>query len=239
MKNPTNLLVTLIVIFLVIVGVSYLGTSNTPKQAAPMTATTSVSLTAAFSCEDKTAFTAQFMSDDSLNILINNAIARKLPLSAGTGKVYEDATYKYAFAGEQAYVETKATGKMTNCSQPGTPVNFGDAGEGGGTNENMIAIVSDGIIGKWQSVDDASFTREFRSGAVVVDTYATSSGTRGTWKLFTKKQPLDVSFPIQADAIYLQMQLGDKLNFRINKVTPEELELTYMERGNTLRFKKI
>ncbi|MBI2610325.1 hypothetical protein HYW60_00090 [Candidatus Kaiserbacteria bacterium] len=42
-----------------------------------------------------------------------------------------------------------------------------------------------------------------------------------------------------APAFELQGTRADTLNFSVNKLTPEELELTYMDRGGVLRFTKV
>ncbi|MBI2613080.1 hypothetical protein HYW59_04755, partial [Candidatus Kaiserbacteria bacterium] len=59
----------------------------------------------------------------------------------------------------------------------------------------------------------------------------------------TKDNPITVAFPLVADKVYIQMTMqgtqGDTLNFSLNKLTPEELELTYMDRGGVLRFKSV
>ncbi|MBI5456944.1 hypothetical protein HY969_04385 [Candidatus Kaiserbacteria bacterium] len=126
-------------------------------------------------------------------------------------------------------------------SQDMAPWNWGDAGEGGGVKQDVTVIVGESIVGKWQSVDDASFVREFKTGGKVSDWSNGKVVSTGTYTVFSSEKPVTVSFPIQANAAYLQLTMqgtqADKLNFKVNKLTPEELELTYMDRGGVLRFK--
>ena len=123
------------------------------------------------------------------------------------------------------------------------PWNWGDAGEGAGDGQDLTAAVSANITGKWRSVDDAKFTREFRSDGTAVDAYEGTDKTSGTWKAFTKEAPLPVPFPLEDNTVYIQMTMAgtqaDTLNFKLAKLTLEELELIYMDRGGTLRFRSI
>ncbi|MCB9806457.1 hypothetical protein H6768_00850 [Candidatus Peribacteria bacterium] len=107
----------------------------------------------------------------------------------------------------------------------------------------MMAIQSN-IIGKWQSIDDQKFTREFQPDFEVVDTYDGIPDT-GIWTVYTGAYaPNEATFPVELDAGYIQLTFAEeegimKLNFKVEKLTPEELELTYMERGNILRFSRV
>ena len=53
----------------------------------------------------------------------------------------------------------------------------------------------------------------------------------------------EVPYPLEEGKVYIQMTLtgtqADTLNFKLVKLTPEELELIYMDRGGTLRFQSI
>lgn len=123
------------------------------------------------------------------------------------------------------------------------PWNWGDAGEGGGVKQDVVLIVSESIVGKWQSVDDVKFTREFKADGTAVDMYDNKNATSGTWKAFSKEAPFSVLFPLEDGAVYIQMTMqgtqADTLNFKLVKLTPEELELIYMDRGGTLRFVSV
>ncbi len=212
------------------------------KRAAQNEAT---ALSASMNCADGSHFVAEFPADDSLNILIDGNLVRKMPRVPGDGQRFEDSDYLYVFAGEEAQVTTKATQAITTCTQPfdanNAPMNFGDAGEGGGVKPDVSMIVGESIIGKWVSVDDAKFTREFKVGNVVTDLYDGKDATDGTSLVFTKDTaPNGLTVPLEENAAYMQLVMkgtpAETLNFKVGKLTPEELELVYLERGGVLRF---
>lgn len=125
------------------------------------------------------------------------------------------------------------------------PIQSSSSTDPGSVKQDAALIVSESIVGKWQSTDDAKFVREFKSGDVVVDSHDGKVVSEGKWVAFTKANaPLrSVAFPIDENAVYIQMTTSgteaDTLNFKVGKLTPEELELVYMERGGTLKFKFV
>lgn len=202
-------------------------------------------LTASFMCADgRTRFEASFIAADQLELLRDGVAFRTLSRVDGPGQRFEDDEYLYVFAGEEVTVTTKASGTSIVCSQPfdanNAPVNFGDRGEGGGERQDVVLIVSESIVGRWDSANDAQFSRQFNNGYEVVDIYGGEVVSRGTFAVFTRERPLSTSFPLEEGVVYVQLRMtgvqGETLNFKLNKLTPEELELTYMERGGVLRF---
>lgn len=162
------------------------------------------------------------------------------------GARYEGGNMVFVGAGEGVLL-TIGTATV-NCnpepSQEMAPFNWGDAGEGGGVKQDTSLIVTENMIGKWQSADDAKFVREFKAGDAVVDWYDNKKVSEGLWVAFTKdKAPKVFQYPMNDRSIYLQMTVSgtqaDTLNFTINKVTPEELELIYLDRGGVLKFKRV
>ena len=122
--------------------------------------------------------------------------------------------------------------------------NFGDDGdEGGSIKQDVSLIVSESIVGKWQDTTDTKFIREFKTAGVVVDSYENKEVARGSWQVFNKEKLLAVGFTLESGVTYLQLTMSGtqsaKLNFKLSKLTPEELELIYMERGGVLRFKSV
>ena len=111
--------------------------------------------------------------------------------------------------------------------------------------QDLVPIVSASIVGKWQSTDDAKFVREFKVDGKVTDRYENKTVTSGAWQVFTKDKPLSVAvaFALETDTAYLQIAESgsqtEKLNFKLVKLTPEELELVFMDRGGTLKFTRI
>ncbi len=102
--------------------------------------------------------------------------------------------------------------------------------------------VSQNLTGTWQSTQDAKFTREFKGDGSVVDLYGGQEQSNGAWEVFTKAHPLNVPFPLADNAAYVQIRTvgtSDTLNFSIASLTPDSLTLTYMDRGNTLAFRRV
>lgn len=161
----------------------------------------------------------------------------------GDGNHYEAGNVVFSGAGEEVMLAVGSESSVCNpvLNSEMAPWNWGDADEGGGAQQDVSLIVSESIVGKWQSVTDP-FVREFKTGGIVTDTYDGGEMTQGTWTLFTKEKPLTVPFPLDANVVYIRLAMsgmtGD-LHFKINKVTPEELELTYMDRGGVLRFTAV
>lgn len=205
-------------------------------------------LSASFMCADgKTRFVAEFPTADSVVISRDGVTVRTLPRVEGAGQRFEDSEYVYVFAGEEVEVTTKASASSVVCSQPSdpnlAPVNFGDKGEGGGVKQDTALIVSESIVGKWKSKEDPKFVREFKDGGMVVDWYDNEIVSEGTFTVFTKEKPLPVSFPLAEGTVYLQLTMSGsqatKLNFKLVKLTPEALDLVYMDRGGALSFTRV
>jgi len=106
---------------------------------------------------------------------------------------------------------------------------------------NDLAAVMSALVGKWRSMDDASFVREFASDGVSRDSYGTTT-TEGRWMAFTKQIP-DPAYTgtLEDNAVYVAIGETDtsSLYFRVVKLTANELEMTYLDRGNALRFVRI
>ena len=125
------------------------------------------------------------------------------------------------------------------------PWNWGDAGEGGGSvKQDTSLIVSESIVGKWQSTTDAKSVREFKADGTIIEWYDNKQVSSGLWVAYTKANaPKMVAFPIDESSVYLQLTekgtQADTLDFKITKLTPESLELIYMTRGGALTYKHI
>jgi hypothetical protein len=69
--------------------------------------------------------------------------------------------------------------------------------------------------------------------------------SRGTWQAFSAKKPAAaLSFALEADAVYIQETLANEMetnsyNFKVSRLTPDNLELNYMERMGTLTFNSV
>jgi hypothetical protein len=99
------------------------------------------------------------------------------------------------------------------------------------------------IVGMWQSTEDPRFTREIRNDGIAIDAYAGASTTsQGHWMVFTKEIP-DTSFTgaLEDGATYFSFSIdaSEKLYFKILKADADSLDLVYLDRGNTLSFKRV
>lgn len=203
-----------------------------------------------FICQDGSYFIAEFSPDFSrLNIVVDGVTERSVTRINTDNTLYEyrGEGYTYLFAGEEARV-TRPEGSGTVCSQPldpnNAPHNFGDQGEGAGSKQPDTAlVVMESIQGIWQSIDDPKFARQFKDNGVVIDTYEGQADTEGVWNTFTTDTGAVAPFPLEPGVVYLQLEMGggqeELLYFKVISLTPEELELAYMGRGNILRFTYI
>lgn len=129
-------------------------------------------LSASFVCKDGSDFKAEFPDASTVKIYSSNFLI--LPLVEGAGKRFENNDVTYVFAGEEVTVTNKKTNQTTTCEQlfdeSDAPVNFGDAGEGGGGKQDVALVVTENIVGKWQSSENQKFIREFRDDGTLVNT---------------------------------------------------------------------
>jgi len=167
-------------------------------------------------------------------------------ISSTAGARYEGSGIVFIGAGEGVQLTvgntTEICNPVPNSETP--PWNWGDAGEGGGVKQDASLIVSESILGKWQSVDDEKFVREFKAENKVDDIYEGKVVTSGMWVAYQKGvNAPEVPFPLEESTVYLQLTLtgsqADTLNFKLVKLSPDELELVYLDRGGVLRFKSV
>ena len=98
------------------------------------------------------------------------------------------------------------------------------------------------LVGKWQSADDEKFTRELRADGTVTDMYegAADATTAGNWYQITDVSQEPVEIPAVGDATFIKIQFeGVPLYFTVNSATETDLELTYLDRGGVMKFKRI
>lgn len=230
---------------LLIIGGWWLSTEYLPNQSAGSAADSY-----GYMCDNGSAFSMMPASDLSKVVL---APLDLKPIAAeGTlmhveslmGARFEGNGIAMTGAGEE--VRLDVNGKTLICnpvpSQDMAPWNWGDAGEGGGIKQDVALIVSESILGKWESTDDAKFAREFESGGRVVDFYDGEIQAEGGWTVFGGDSAPDTLIPYEADAVYIRITFagdtGNPLTFKVAKLTPEELSLVYMDRGGVLNFVK-
>lgn len=164
---------------------------------------------------------------------------------SASGAVYEGEGLIFAGVGETVTLTVGTAPAVTCNPKPSTemaPWNWGDPAEGAGSIQpNAALVVSESIMGTWQSVDDSKYSRAFKEGGVVEDWYEGKKVSSGMWVAFLKGiDAPEVPFPLEDGVVYLQLTMSgtqaDTLNFKVNKLTPEALELTYLDRGGVLRY---
>ena len=207
--------------------------------------------TYAYACDNGSEFTmtpASDMSSIEISAGSQGMFTGTATLAAvgPSGQRFEGNGIVFVGAGEG--VQLTVGSETTNCNpvpnMESPPWNWGDAGEGGGEKQDVALIVTESIQGKWQSIDDEKFVREFKAGDMVDDWHDGEVVSSGLWVAFEKGiNAPEVPYPLEDNAVYIQMTMtgtqADTLNFKVAKLTPEELELVYMDRGGVLRFKSI
>jgi hypothetical protein len=203
-----------------------------------------------FNCEDSTGFVAVFDTEmTKVDIVVAGELEYSFP-NIGDELVpyrFGNESKVYTFVGEEVVVADLVSETSKVCQQPfdqnNAPYNFGDAGEGGGEDNDPAAAVSANIIGSWKSNDDAKFIREFKAGGVVVDHYENVEPTNGTWTAFTMESGVETPFPLTAGSVYLSVVMDDfpeeVLYFELASLTAEKLELYFLGRAGVLSFTRV
>jgi membrane-bound inhibitor of C-type lysozyme len=241
MRN--KLIILGIIIVIAIITGLVAGNGGTPK---PTDAT--VENTLSFMCDDTSYFVAEFMSDKTLNILVDGNLVRTLMKEDVDRQQYDDETYSYIFAGEEATVANKEKRTIVTCNQPfdpnNAPYNFGDRGEGAGSYD-IAAVAQAQILGTWRSIEDPKFTRTFGAEGMVTDAYDGESSGADVFSIFTQgsDNAPDMIAPLEAGSAYVQIMTRTEprttMTYQLLAVTPDRLEMLYLDRGNTLVFEKV
>ena len=84
----------------------------------------------------------------------------------------------------------------------------------------------DKIIGEWKSLDDSKSMKVFEKGQISKEIYNGEIMSQGTWEL-TGESALRV------------LDNNEEYLFTILKLSDTELELSYLPRGNTLRYARV
>ena len=106
--------------------------------------------------------------------------------------------------------------------------------------------VATNIVGSWRSVDDQNYTIGVTADGKWTDTYkgtdASSTLTQtGTYTIFTNANP-DPKFDgtIVPGVVYVKVAEGSTVNyFSVIDASGNDLQLSYLARGNTLAFIRI
>ncbi len=104
-----------------------------------------------------------------------------------------------------------------------------------------ILIITEGIVGKWQSRDDEKYVREFTPHEVI-EWYDGEEVSRDPYTLFEGTEvPEFLVSHAEPYMVYLMIGTANNnpLMFSINTFNHERLETFYLSRGNMLRYTRI
>ncbi len=108
------------------------------------------------------------------------------------------------------------------------------------------AAVATNINGVWQSTDDPSYSVDITSSGKWTDDYKEAGATTtisetGTYTFFTSANPdPDFSGPLASGVVYLKLVEGpDTYFYSVLEATNNQLQLSYLARGNTLSFVRV
>lgn len=167
-----------------------------------------------------------------------------LVASRGVHARYEGGGMVLTGAGEEVTIQTESDTYICYPLPSATkaPWNWGDAGEGAATRPDLGRIIGESIVGLWKSTGDTSFERTFVVSGVLVDRFADGSIAEGTWDVLTD-QSIGAPFPMDANTAYLRIAMHDApeeaLIYRVNALTPESLELVFLDGSGTVRFERV
>lgn len=112
------------------------------------------------------------------------------------------------------------------------------------TNEddNVFALVPSQLAGAWESVDDLQSVREFTIEGDLIESYSSEIiGDIGKWSIFSFEEAIEYGFSTAHDqeGVYLLIETEEgPLYFLITELSNENLKLIYLDRGNTLEYKR-
>jgi len=101
------------------------------------------------------------------------------------------------------------------------------------------------VVGTWQSTDDPNYSVVITSDGKWTDNYkgadaSSSTSETGTYELFTSTNPdKDFTGVLVPGVVYVKVSEGTSvLYFSVLEASGQQLQLSYLDRGNTLSFTK-
>lgn len=93
-----------------------------------------------------------------------------------------------------------------------------------------VVKYDESIVGKWQSVDDEKSVVVYSGDSTIIDFYDEQEMSTGTWSITTRE-----------DGVVLLTNTvdGERYEYSVVNVSTDSLELTYLARGNTLRYSRV
>lgn len=107
------------------------------------------------------------------------------------------------------------------------------------------AAVAQNVVGSWQSTDDPNYSVTITASGKWTDSYkgadaSSSVSETGTYELFTSQNPdKDFTGVLVPGVVYVKVSEGSSvLYFSVLEASSDNLQLSYLDRGNTLSFVK-
>ncbi len=97
------------------------------------------------------------------------------------------------------------------------------------------------IAGSWVSEDDAHYGVVFGADGTVVESYAGVAVASGTYHFAASPDgyTAEAHEPSHPHAFLLEEIDGERYAYRVGTLTPDKLEIMYLERGKPLTFTKV
>ena len=100
------------------------------------------------------------------------------------------------------------------------------------------------MVGTWRSTDDARSIVEVSADGLWIDSYTgePSATTTSHWLLFSGAKPPKAAAGETLDARSTYLEVNDKdgvLFYALDHVDAKSLELLYLDRGNTLSYRRV
>lgn len=102
--------------------------------------------------------------------------------------------------------------------------------------------VEKAVVGGWQSAEDSKYGMTIQENGKYADTYDNGVLGVGSWELLKSLQGVESRFQSLPDGLYLKKtpegtEKSENLYYSVRiSIDGNELELTYLARGNTLSF---
>jgi|GEM_PF-5731634 len=104
------------------------------------------------------------------------------------------------------------------------------------------AEASDLVLGAWKSDQDGAYGVRFGEDGALAETYDGETVAEGTYRFAASPAGYADAGPetpeTEAGTYLLEDLDGERFAYRVLRLTPSSLELSYLERGNTLSFSR-
>tara|TARA_B100000745_G_C20143233_1_gene392072 strand:+ start:123 stop:545 length:423 start_codon:yes stop_codon:yes gene_type:complete len=100
------------------------------------------------------------------------------------------------------------------------------------TQRDMLDVAAQ-MVGTWQSIDDDKSVVIFNENGTTIDIYDGEELGEGSWELSQNEAYEDSGLRLRI------MVNGEEYNYVVWNINENELTINYLERGNTLNYKRV